>query len=837
MGSKIRNRGHGAMGGGQAPGGEVERLIEKGRFKDAVKQAKLCRRAEATPESHRLLERAYLLRADQLRRGAMPAAAREVAGHLLEFGVTDPALFGETVHLLLSLGMKQEAQVLSGGIDSPEVRDGFAGHEADQAVVDLGRTGGSSQETSQETREIREFGQAIRMAIAAVQAGDEAKGLEALRGISRGSPFADWKFFVRGLAARLRGAESEVRANWDRLDPKRAAARVARTVRDFTDHRTLGRDGAVAPAVKTDALERLVFGAVVLEPLEELRALVASERFGDAIRRMTSLQGPLASIDPDLAVRLTRAFYDRLVKEARMLDYDEAMTLARQFTRAAHPLPIDPSWNRFWALLWEGPDGSLEEAEDYWRKYLKDLENLPILKADEQALGRALVLKHLGDERVLESDAIPDSIHGLFTGSSDKKEADQHRRRAIKFFEESLALAPEHHPTYACLMGAYEDWERLDDAAVVARRLLARFPDDFDALMYLAGYHFDRQEPEPALECVRRARAIKPLDEGAAERECAIHILRARDLALKERWIEGRAEFVEAERLKPETRQWLHVRARRAIFELKAGQAETAQELITDACADLREPTPLWLALLIESIRYRLPQRERDQFEARWLKAVPGKARSETAGALADLMASFVSEKVDYPGRAGHIHQVVGYLRRATRIKYAHDDLAHVCLLLSALPDQVLLLGKMVNRGIKLFPDSPLFLMRAAAQELADMKGGQKGAGTAEARLRKAQQLAEATNTPENARILPVVREMLSLLEDTRSGLPGLPFAGFGGGPFGPGAGINGIEDLLDFFSEMMGGGPFDDEGFDDEPAPRRTRPKGAPRPGKAKPR
>ncbi|MBV8315628.1 MAG: hypothetical protein JOZ53_11880, partial [Planctomycetaceae bacterium] len=71
---------------------EAERLIAKGRLKDAVKQAKLCFRQESTPENHRLLERAYFLRAQQLHRDAMPTSAVEVAQHLIDFGITDPAL-------------------------------------------------------------------------------------------------------------------------------------------------------------------------------------------------------------------------------------------------------------------------------------------------------------------------------------------------------------------------------------------------------------------------------------------------------------------------------------------------------------------------------------------------------------------------------------------------------------------------------------------------------------------------------------------------------------------------------------------------------------------------
>src|SRR3954464_9130559 len=93
---------------------EVERLIEKGRLKDAVKEAKLYHRQTNTPESHHLLERAYHLRAEQLHREGMPNSAREVAQHLLDFGLTDADLVEPFARLLVAVGMAQEALALQG---------------------------------------------------------------------------------------------------------------------------------------------------------------------------------------------------------------------------------------------------------------------------------------------------------------------------------------------------------------------------------------------------------------------------------------------------------------------------------------------------------------------------------------------------------------------------------------------------------------------------------------------------------------------------------------------------------------------------------------------------
>ena len=119
---------------------EVERLIQKERYKDAVKQAKLCFKEEGTPENHRLLERAYFLRARQLLQLGMPASAVEVAQHLLDFGVTANDWVDEFVRLLMSLGLSPKAFQIQERLGRPELKDELAELAADQAVIhpDLG---------------------------------------------------------------------------------------------------------------------------------------------------------------------------------------------------------------------------------------------------------------------------------------------------------------------------------------------------------------------------------------------------------------------------------------------------------------------------------------------------------------------------------------------------------------------------------------------------------------------------------------------------------------------------------------------------------------------------
>jgi tetratricopeptide (TPR) repeat protein len=841
MASKNKKSGR---GGAPETGGrqEVERLIAKLRLKDAVHEAKLCYKSESTPENHRLLERAYLLRADQLYRNAMPTGAREVAQHLLDFGVTDPALVEPVVRLLTALGMPRSALALQGRLESPEERDRLARQELDLAVLHPDRFLDVPKET-------HDGAALVRGALEALQGGDEARALETLRDVARSSPLSDWKLFVRGMAAFSRRQSDEARANWDRLDPDRAAARIAQSLLALS----LSETDASASSLKLVALERQVFGEPILDKVELLKKALAQSDWEGALRQVAWLRPRLRRIDRKLAERLTLVLFQPLISAVEDLgDYEEVEGLIGDFTRVAEPLDIDPRWNRLWALVWEGPRGTIEGMEEYWRSYLKDLETAPGFPPQERPLAQALVWKRLGGAYL---DNAQEVAEDPFRGPAKtlRQEAESLRAEAVACFNESLGLDPGNRSTRWALVQAQRERGRPDEAAAAARRLLDQFPDDFETLDFLVAHHFGRDEPEPALDYVLRARKLRPLDDAVARDEWGVRILRARTLALQGRFEEGRAEFAAAESASPELSRSLHCQARRAIFELKAGQTERGEAMIADFEESLSEPTALWLALLIEATRYKLPQADRGRFDARWTNAQSRKVRSDTAGALADLMAPFVAGKVTYEAREAHLVQVLGYLRRTTRIKYRLDDVKKVCAFLALLPKEQVLYAKLLARGQKLFPKAPTFLVLAGGLEIS--KGPLAGGNLKRARelYEKALPLAEASTDPLDTKLVPVIQQGLSMINDMHSGPMGLPFGRFGGrsGPFtaGPAGFARFVEEMArtlgidpaeldeDEFDDDDDGDWFDDDDddVDDEPGRPRARPARKPRSRKPK--
>ncbi|MHB1558424.1 MAG: hypothetical protein ACYC61_13275 [Isosphaeraceae bacterium] len=811
MASKTQNKpASSGAGGGSALRVEAERLIEKERYKDAVKQAKLAYKEAATPEHHRLLERAYLLRARQLLEQGMRSSAVEVAGHLLEFGVTAADRPEELIRLLASLGFEKAAIGLQDKLGASGMSEQITRTVADQLVLHPERAGSASAELVAEVK-------LVRQALEKLQAGDEAAAMERLRGLPRSSPLAEWKLFVRGLAAFERGDEAESRTNWDRLDPNRAPARIVGRLR-----RIAADAGGLSEASLASA-ERLAFGEPILDRLRTLGTLIAAQDWERALPLLSSVRLSLFRVDPRLAERLTFVLMGSIIKATQEMDEDEAQAVITRFTRAAQPLPIDPHWNRFLAHACDGLYGEFE-AVDYWKEYLKDLETIAVFSPAERTLAQALVWNQIAEMHRDEAQDIEEyneSRRRRSAGRTGKGGAPKParedpdvaaaKRETVAALEESLKLAPDHLDTYRHLIEVHGNWDDEKAMVAAANRLLARFPDDLETCRLL-GQHFQTQgQPRAALPHVLQARRLKPLDESLRGLEFNVRVALARQLAIEKKFDEGRAEFAIADGLGSDDRRDYYYLARKAMLEYKAGKVEAGDRLVEEAKASLVEPAPLWLALAIEAARYAMPKDVLQKYNRLWEVDAKKKRRSETAGKIAGLIHAHIAAGINYPGREEHIKQVIAYVASAGRVKFRVEDIEPI---VEFLRDQApnpsskdfALYSKLVKAGVKQHPGSALLHTHAAnAEMLAPPKrrgwlGGPVIPWQAREHLNKALQLAEASTDPEVRSLLPDIQRGLGTLESMQSLID--RFAGPFGMPFGG-------------FPGMAGMDPFDD--FDDE--------------------
>ena len=554
---------------------ELDRLLQKERFKDAVKQAKLVYKQASTPENHKLLERTYFLRAQQLVQGGMAASAIEVAQHLLDFGVTPSEWVDDFVVLLTTLGLNKDAFAIQERLGSPEKKDLLAVIAADEAVIHPERQKDSLPEIVRDAA-------LIRGSLDRLQANDEAGSLQSLRELARSSILSEWKFFVRGLAAYHRGDADETAKNWNRLDTRRKAFPITQRLLRLKE-----TPGGQTDAANVKTLETLAFGEPVLDRLRQLCGFAANKEWDHVTRLLGPLKLALHRIDPTLAERLTGALIGSVIKEAEDLDLDEAERLVHGFTKAAEPLSFDPRWNRLWAMLWDGPQGDSSVALEYWTKYVDDLKTVTIYNSTERALAQALVWNHMArlhrDEAADLADGPgPFGLPASFAirPKNNVTAINRAKKSVINCLEKSLELAPDHLPTYQLLVEVYRGWDDTTHLEAAAQRLLRKFPQDLDTLQLLAKLYTDKNDLESALLLVQQARALKPLDESLRKLEWFVRVGLARVYAIAKKWDAGRNEFAIAEQLLPDCRNEYHYLARKVVFEAKASERELSDKYL-----------------------------------------------------------------------------------------------------------------------------------------------------------------------------------------------------------------------------------------------------------------
>ena len=770
----------------------VERLIESGKAKEAFKEAKLYYHRDASAENRHLVERTYLVRIRTLIDGRMTSAGQEVAQSALEFGIKDPSLMRELILLLPQVGLADKALALQEQFGAPELRAELMLKLADRAVVHPESGAGMLPE-------LHAAAEPVRQAFVALDANNDARALELLQAIPRSSPMADWRYFVRGLVAFRQNDREQATANWDRLNPQRAAQKIARAL--------LAGEKPGAPREQLTVMERSVYGEPVLDRLAEFRAALERADWNRVLYLVGPLRQTLNRIDPRHSQRLTDVLLLPLASEIKKQSLREAQRLLGAFKAALEPLPWDPKWHRFEAILWEGPQGGLNEAVRYWQLYLQDLEQgAPGLPGELRQV-QALVWLRIGElTGELADEADPEGFP--FAPRRLDLDVAKLRDQSTAALQQSLRLYPKRRQTHQLLIDNYSAWDQPERMVAALEQMIEAFPDDIDALKRLIHERQLRDEPEHVLKCVARIRKLKPLDPHLDDNEAWGRLALARHLALKSRWDEARAEFAHVETALKGYVPGYRALVRRAALEFKAGDTARAEELVAQARLLVTEPTALWLALTIELIRYKLPKALAQRFDREFKTAVAKKVTSETAGALAELIGGYFAGKVEYTGRAGHTKEILRYLKRTTRLTYQEPELRRVCMLLESLGDDDKLLGSLVKRGRKLFPRSPFFLK---AEAEVDMRKGPLDFNPrhTQKQLEQALALAQASQNPEDSALIPGIKDLLSRVRQVSDAMASFPF----GGPGGRG-GPDMFREMFEMMSNQFGGM----DGFEDEP-------------------
>jgi len=720
---------------------KTRRHLEKREYRDALKGAKACYRELPDAERHSLLEHAYIGRIEQLSRTGHHDESRAVLQGLFDLGVTEPSVEAALPELLASLGLFERALQASD-------RGGAAGiEEIPVPIVDRGVLRPTDIPASMHA--FRQGALQIRGALESLQAGDEKAAREQLQAISRRSPLADWKLFVRGLDAYYRHDADAMRANWNRLDPARVAHRIAAPFETLANRRGGRTVDGVARRV-TAELERATRSHPVLALLEKLRADMADERWSEVLRTLARGRAKLAAFDPRFLERVAAIVYYGLIGTG-----DEE--LIEKASRLAPPLPIDPHWNRARGIVAEEADKSPRDVQTHWLHYVADLDQVTCLSAEDRVLAKAIVLGHLGNYMTASAGE-----HDVTCHDPDCHVTQLWRERAVEHFRASIELAPQLSSTWDGLASAYADWDETDRAIETYGQLLQHDPDHLGALDFLADHYRCTDEPLRGLEFATRALRLRPLDASTQTRVAALHVASARHYALRKEVERGREAFAAAERVSPAVRTEFGFLASRAVFEFAVGDPERARELDDAAQRVQDEPAAALLVMAIESIRYgQAPLGAESYYEHAWKQALKNRCHTQTAGCMARILTEFLNQHIDYPRRTQHVAAVVGYLGRTSRVRWQEEDLRDVCAFLHQVgihesgPSVASLLSKLARKGTKKFKRVAYFHLSAGRAELN--KGPE--VGHLERAVRSLTRAAELASQSSDPRDVAVARE------------------------------------------------------------------------------
>lgn len=694
-----------------------------------------------------------MARAQQLANRGMRDQGRHILDELLAMGVEDLAVKEALPGLMVSLGRVEKA------LDCVANESGDAALVMRQKVADRAVLHFDDIPRSMQT--YRSEAEAIRDAIDLLYQDKADQARVRLATIARQSPFSDWVFFVRGLAAYYAADCEKMHAYWGRLDPNRAAARMAEPLNWLAESANW-HDTDSRLQRKLKQLEHRLTGHTVLPHLAEFRRRLGSEMNADAI--LPSLRAiliELQSADPATLQHVTRLVIARFVRMGNPEELDDAKRMLK-------PLLHDPNWKVALALAYEQSEreDDAEHALRHWKQYAAEIPRIKGLSADDRRVIFGLVNHHIA---TTVADLI-DELRHCDCGESHAEEIAAAALHSLEYFERAADALPEYLPIYEDLAKLHEDAGRTDEAIAARERALRQDPDDLDSLRYVATACLTSVNPRRALECARRLRALQPLDPGHRRLMWSCHLETARQCALEGNFDAGRAEFQAADQLMPEQKDRGEVQARKVSFERAAGQELKSHDLIADMLEQLPEPTAFWLMLAIEFARYQLPEYEQLLYEKRWLEGLRGRRRATTMALMCATLDNETNSAKDREEPWGtmlnrYCQYLLPYVQRGGNLKWDADQLTSICWFLIQCGDESTL-NRIAKKGVREFPNEPLFHASNAYAEFS--KGPYRAnLGKADHQIKLARQLFQGRNGPKDARLIAMIDSLAIAVDNS----------------------------------------------------------------------
>jgi tetratricopeptide (TPR) repeat protein len=691
-----------------------QRNLKKRDFKQALKDARLCFRQSPNAEHRIFLEQASFGRARELDLAGLKPQAQDIIQELLVQPVQDPEVRQALPELLSRVGILDKYPEYRQRLDDdPALKLKMMSRAADMAVV-------HPDEAKNAAPEIRQGAALVVAALEKLDAGEDTACVELLKDIGRQSPFADWRLFVRGLAAFYRSDLETAAANWSRLDPERLPMRLTRLLQAIRqgDFDLISADPALANAF--GALESTLWGAPLLSELRSIKSRAASGDWLKAVTNLRNIRDRLRVVDPETLQAVTEYLRDQAIR-TKNRDF------LKDLTFSTDALAWDPNWNHARAQLAAlDDDASSNELVNYWSKYLDDLTRVTCWSPEEIQLAQAIVLEHIG--KIYRSLIDPPTQHQQdrpvvtltpqdlaaymeadWDSDFERPPGEFFEHQACQAFERSLALRPELLDTHIALSKLWMITGHADRAANVTKGLLSRFPDHEESLKFLADYYESLDDFQKALDYVTRLREVKPLDEyyRTESWELLIHLARAA-LRLRD-WTTAQRHLDTAISLSSQPAQMFRCDTLRAFLERQNGTPEQYEAMVASAKEKAGHAAPVEFALTIDAATLGLPQKVYRSVEEQFLAELEKPFDTTAAGLMAQLALSLANSEKKYNGQVKHTKALTDYLKGGTKSTFELIPLRYICAFLSQQGTQKTLLDRFLMHGRARFRTSGFF--------------------------------------------------------------------------------------------------------------------------------
>jgi tetratricopeptide (TPR) repeat protein len=591
---------------------------------------------------------------------------------------------------------------------------------------------------------------AVLLAFRLHETGNEAAARGALEPIGLRSPFLEWKVLLRGLLAHAAGDDAQAAENFARLDASRLPARLAAPYRLAVDPAY----NAAVPAADASTLakqhQKLTTGPLVDGLRAVARELGRDRPLGPAFREAESVVPLLRQSAPHLVPRLANCFYHAVIHQGQP---DDLPRFRRLFGEPAD----DPGFHKLLAQVGE----QLKDrsgAHAHWQRYDAWLAHNPLKwPADLLARVRAAVWIRLGEnaEDAAEEREDEPAMLGFFAPPRKPKRkpldppADACYRRAAD-------LAPDWSVAVESLFGALVDANRPADAEAVARRFLARHPDDLRALGALAELVQRAGRATDAAALWLRVLALNPLDTTTRFRAATSLLAAARQTLAA-----GDADAADAmlgkHRPLLEDRVPAGYPALRSVIAVKRKEPELAAEYRAKAFAVTGGRLGVAYRVFVDSQLGKLKPADKKAADALFKEELE---KPPTPHEVNQLIAAYDMYHIDgvaYRGQKTHEKTVLDQVPRCLTAVAPEEDFERLADLLVAKHEWKHA-KKVGDAGITRFPQNPFFhLVRTEA-------GLNTGESEyyAEQRLRKAKRLAEGSAEPRHKALVERIDALLT---------------------------------------------------------------------------